>query len=134
VRGNLIANEILPGNDTAVKQFINDRLESALHPISTCQLGLCCDTDLRVYNVSNVRVGDASAFGEQVDANPSATIFALAEKLSDIIRKEYGYVSSSNNHELLGGERSRALAPGKTIPADTRHKLKDYSQIFPQAA
>ncbi|CAF1255968.1 unnamed protein product [Adineta steineri] len=132
--GDLIADELFPGNDTTIEEFINNHLESALHPISTCQLGLCCDENLLVYNISNVRVCDASAFGEQVDANPTATIFALAEKLSDIIRKEYGYVSYSKNHNLLTKEKSRVLAPGETIPSDTIHKLKDYSQIFPQAA
>ena len=81
-----------------------------------------------------MRVADASAFGEQVDANPSATIFALAEKLADIIRKEYGYDLSNDGHDLLGDEKLRALAQGETIPSDTIHKLKDYSQIFPQAA
>ncbi|CAF1375428.1 unnamed protein product [Rotaria sordida] len=132
--GNLISDELFPGNDTTIKEFMNGHLESALHPISTCQLGLCCDTNLRVYNISNVRVCDASAFGEQVDANPSATIFALAEKLSDIIRKEYGYASSSKSHDLLGEERLRAVAEGETISSDTIDKLKDYSQIFPHAS
>lgn len=79
--GDLIADEVFPDNDTTIKVFVDGQLESVLHPISTCQMGLCCDTSLRIYNVSNVRVCDASAVDEQTDANPSATIFALAEKL-----------------------------------------------------
>lgn len=132
--GDLIADELYPGNETPIKEFIDGHLESALHPISTCQLGLCCDTNLLVYNVSNIRIADASAFGEQVDANPSATIFALAEKLSDIIRSKYGYKSLNTDHDSIDVERSRTFAQGETITSDTLHHLKDYSQIFPQAA
>lgn len=47
-------------------------------------LGLCSDTDLRVYNISNVQVSDA---------NLSATVFAVAERLAAILKKEYADAS-----------------------------------------
>ncbi|CAF1200080.1 unnamed protein product [Adineta ricciae] len=128
--GNLFAEEIYPGLDTPIKTFIDGHLESALHPISTCQMGLCSDTRLRVFNISQVRVCDASAFGEQIDANPTATIFALAERLADIIREDY-----NEFHEPL---QVRSLTPhvatGPTISVTSMNHLKDYSKFFPDAA
>ncbi|CAF3124774.1 unnamed protein product [Rotaria sp. Silwood2] len=39
--GRLLANEVFPGLEAPIKKFIDGHLESALHPISTCQIGLC---------------------------------------------------------------------------------------------
>ncbi|CAF1457572.1 unnamed protein product, partial [Adineta ricciae] len=128
--GNLFAEEIYPGLDTPIKTFIDGHLESALHPISTCQMGLCSDTRLRVFNISQVRVCDASAFGEQIDANPTATIFALAERLADIIREDY-----NEFHEPLQVRSSTPrVASGPTISGTSVNHLKDYSKFFPDAA
>ncbi|UJR17532.1 hypothetical protein I4U23_004427 [Adineta vaga] len=122
--------EIYPGTDAPLKTFIDGHLETVLHTISTCQMGLCTDTRLRVLNINKVRVCDASAFGEQIDANPTATIFALAERLADIIREDY--------NELHKRPQSRSLtaqvASGPTISHTTAHTLKDYSEFFPHAA
>jgi choline dehydrogenase len=126
--GNLILDEIFPGIDVSLKEFIDGHLESALHPISTCQMGLCCDTRLRVYNISQVRVSDASAFGGQVDANPSATIFALAERLADILKDDYGVSSEQRQFDAAH------TAPGSTVSRMTAQNLRDYSTFFPQGA
>ncbi|CAF1416298.1 unnamed protein product [Adineta steineri] len=128
--GNLIAEEVYPGIDVPLKTFIDGHLETALHPISTCQMGLCSDTRLRVFNISQVRVCDASAFGEQIDANPSATIFALAERLADIIRFDYNEL-----HRQSQSKTSRAQeASGSTISYKTTNNMKDYSEFFPHGA
>ena len=68
---------------------------SALHPTCTCRMGSdpaksCSDGQLRVRGVTGVRVSDASAFATQVDANPAQMIMALAEKLADMVKTEYG--------------------------------------------
>ncbi|CAF0995785.1 unnamed protein product [Rotaria sordida] len=126
---NLIATEVYPGINTNLTDFINGHLESALHPITTCQMGLCCDTRLKVINVTNVRVSDASAFGHQVDANPSATIYVLAERLADIIREDYK--DEIRKHAMLG---TQAHASGATISYNIVRNMKDYSKYFPQGA
>lgn len=122
--GDLISNEVYPGVNADIKDFIDGHLESALHPISTCQMGLCCDTRLQVNNISQVRISDAAAFGGQVDANPSATIFALAEKLADIIKHDYR-VSSQQRQS-----RTARIASGSTISRNAALHLKDYSIYF----
>lgn len=44
------------------------------------------DPKLKVYGTSNVRVVDASVLPLQVSGHLTATLYALAEKASDIIK------------------------------------------------
>ena len=86
--GKLITHEILPGTLT-LDEYLRDHIESALHPACSCRLGYCTDEQLIVRGTKSLRVCDASSFGSQIDANPVATIFSMAEKLSDILKKQY---------------------------------------------
>jgi choline dehydrogenase-like flavoprotein len=54
----------------------------ALHGGGTCGIGRVTDSDLKVYNLSNLYIGDMSVFPYPVDANPTATLFALGERLA----------------------------------------------------
>ena len=87
--GDLILDEVFPGLATPLESFLQSNLESALHPVTTCQIGTCTDENLRVINTTNLRICDASSFGGQIDANPVMTIFAIAEKLADMIKLQY---------------------------------------------
>lgn len=49
-------------------------------------LGGVVDPKLKVYGTSNVRVVDASVLPLQVSGHLTATLYALAEKASDIIK------------------------------------------------
>ncbi|UJR19268.1 hypothetical protein I4U23_022397 [Adineta vaga] len=85
--GQLISQEILPGNLNFDEYF--QYIESALHPTCSCQMGFCTDENLIVKGTKSLRVCDASSFASQIDANPSATIYAMAEILSDKLIKQY---------------------------------------------
>lgn len=61
------------------------------HPVGTAammsrELGGVVDSELRVYGTSNVRVVDASILPLQVSGHPTATLYAVAERISDVIR------------------------------------------------
>ena len=47
------------------------------------------DKFLRVKEVSELWICEASAFARQIDENPTATIFAMAEKLADRLKEQY---------------------------------------------
>ena len=82
-----VVGELYIGED--MEEWAHRYMESALHPACTCAMGKCADEHLRVKGVQGLRVCDASAFATQVDGNPVATLFAMAEKLGEELTNEY---------------------------------------------
>lgn len=60
--------------------------------------------ELVVYGTSNVRVVDAGIFPYQVNGHPSSTVYAMAERASDIIKASF---SSSTAAAARRGEGAR---------------------------
>jgi len=50
------------------------------------ELGGVVDPELKVYGTTNVRVVDASIIPMQISGHLTATIYAVAERASDIIK------------------------------------------------
>lgn len=51
------------------------------------ELGGVVDPNLKVYGTSNVRVVDASVLPIQISGHLTATLYAIAERASDIIKQ-----------------------------------------------
>ncbi|KAK4162745.1 alcohol oxidase [Cladorrhinum sp. PSN259] len=91
--------EILPGaNLTSRSQlgnYIRDRLSpQGWHPVGTAakmrrNLGGVVDDQLKVYGTKNLRVVDASIFPLSPGAATQLTVYAVAEKAADIIKKTW---------------------------------------------
>jgi choline dehydrogenase-like flavoprotein len=56
------------------------------------ELGGVVDSSLKVYGTSNVRVVDASVMPFQVSGHLTSTIYAIAEKASDMIKESLSVV------------------------------------------
>lgn len=90
--------ETLPGaeaeSDAALLEFARAYGSTAYHPCGTCRMGpagdamAVLDPKLRVRGLAGLWVADASAFPDMVSANINATVYAVAEKASDLIREE----------------------------------------------
>jgi len=98
-----------PADLENLDQSISDYVGIGWHPSGTCRMGDCVDTNLTVIGGSNLRVVDAAVFPTQgthwtgianaglltnffgfaVDGNPVYTIFAVAEKVSDLIKQKW---------------------------------------------
>ncbi|CAG8947445.1 unnamed protein product [Penicillium salamii] len=79
--------------DEGWSDFIKQNYRSNFHPISTVamlpkEVGGVVDTSLKVYGTSNVRVVDASVIPFQVCGHLQSTIYAVAERAADIIKKQ----------------------------------------------
>ncbi|KAF7878799.1 hypothetical protein EAF04_000002 [Stromatinia cepivora] len=96
--------EISPGYAVVPKNATDAQWETWIkstfgpnnHPVGTCSMqgrtsGGVVDSNLKVYFTSNVRVVDASILPYQVSGHLTSTLYAVAEKASDIIKSMYGF-------------------------------------------
>ena len=70
-------------------------VSSNSHPLGTAammsrELGGVVDSELKVYGTANVRVVDASILPFQPSGHLTSTLYAVAEKASDLIKGDLG--------------------------------------------
>ncbi|MGY0064297.1 GMC family oxidoreductase [Streptomyces sp. LZ34] len=90
----MIGVELAPGPDVRTdedfERYLRESGYSANHACGTCAIGTSenavVDPDLRVRGVDGLRVVDASVLPSVPGANINATVIAVAEKASDLIR------------------------------------------------
>lgn len=78
-------------DDATWAEWVVGQYRSNFHPVGTAAMmprekGGVVDSDLKVYGTSNVRVVDASIQPFQVGGHLQSTIYAVAERVSDIIK------------------------------------------------
>ncbi|KAI0702954.1 GMC oxidoreductase [Cerioporus squamosus] len=93
---DLVRKQIAPtpeeaASDDKLREYIRQRCACVFHPVGTASMlpkedGGVVDPELRVYGTANVRVVDASILPLQIAAHTQATVYAIAEKASDMIR------------------------------------------------
>jgi choline dehydrogenase-like flavoprotein len=76
------------------KRYLRATGTTMWHPAGSCamlprELGGVVDAQLRVYSVPNLRVVDASAIPMISTANLQATVYAFAERASDLIKETW---------------------------------------------
>ena len=75
--------------DDEVDQLIRETSSTAMHPVSTCRMGVgpnaVVDPQLRVRGVSGLRVVDASVMPRLPSANTNAPTIMVAEKGADLV-------------------------------------------------
>lgn len=103
--------------DEETKQWLIDNTITDWHPVGSCAMGGSMgmqggvvDDRLRVYNVQGLRVVDASVIPLQISAHLQATVYAIAEKASEMLKEDrlkivrkselVGYVVRSRSSSL----------------------------------
>jgi len=79
------------GSDKDWKSWVNGTFTPVHHPIATCammrkDLGGVVDGRLRLYGAKNIRIVDASVVPMQISAHLSSSLYAIAEKVADMIK------------------------------------------------
>jgi choline dehydrogenase len=90
--------ELLPGpeiqTDAQLEAFVRSRAETYHHQCGSCKMGTddlsVVDLDLRVREVKNLRVVDASVMPTVPSGNCHAAVLAIAEKAADLIKIAHG--------------------------------------------
>jgi len=87
--------ETVPGSaiqtDEQILEYILGSVTSIFHGSCTCKMGLrndsmaVVDSEARVIGVSMLRVVDVSAFPFLVPGQPQSMVYALAEKIADVM-------------------------------------------------
>jgi choline dehydrogenase len=89
------AEELAPGpavvDDAAMRAFVQTTTSSYYHPVGTCAIGeteqSVVDSELRVHDIGGLRVVDASVMPSLPSNNPLATVYAIAERGAELIRR-----------------------------------------------
>lgn len=76
------------GSDEYLRCYILHTTVSVYHSTSTCAMGSVVDSHLRVYNVTNLRIADASIMPTIPSGNPNAAVIMIGEKASDMIKED----------------------------------------------
>lgn len=82
-------------SDEAWARWSKQHMRSAYHGIGTAimlprEKGGVVDSHCKVYGTSNVRVVDASVIPFQTNGHTSSTVYAVAERCSDLIKSDLG--------------------------------------------
>jgi len=76
--------------DAEIDAWLRQATNTALHPTSTCAMGIgadaVCDAQLRVRGIDGLRVADASVMPLIVGGNTNAAAIMIGEKAADLIR------------------------------------------------
>ena len=94
----LTGKELMPGpdykNDDDILRFVRNRCDSYHHQVGSCKMGTddmaVVSPDLKVRGVDGLRVMDASVMPVINTGNIHAPIIMIAEKGSDMIKKDHG--------------------------------------------
>lgn len=92
-----IGQEYFPGanvaSDADILTYIQNSVMTVWHASCTCKMGqksdsmAVIDSQARVFGTQGLRVVDASSFPILPPGHPQSTIYALAEKIADVINK-----------------------------------------------
>ncbi|ORY09364.1 putative oxidoreductase [Clohesyomyces aquaticus] len=98
--GALRPFEVVPGPnvtaDADIDAHVRGSVSTLYHPAGTCKMGLraeggVVDADLKVYGVDGLRVVDASVMPMLPASHTMTTVYAVAEKAAEIIKRSGGY-------------------------------------------
>ncbi|KAL4813541.1 GMC oxidoreductase-domain-containing protein [Aspergillus spinulosporus] len=74
------------------KRAVHDTVAGEYHICGSVAMGDALDSRLRVKGVEGLRVVDASVFPNNVSGNIMSSVYAVAEKGADLVKKDHGFL------------------------------------------
>ena len=91
-RGPAVYDGLQMCGNNEIADYVRNTVETIYHPVGTCKMGTdamaVVDARLRVHEIKNLRVVDASVMPEIIGGNPNAAVIMIAEKAADLIKEE----------------------------------------------
>ncbi|HKY29027.1 MAG TPA: choline dehydrogenase [Pyrinomonadaceae bacterium] len=91
-RGPAVCDGLQMCGNNEIADYVRNTVETIYHPVGTCKMGTdamaVVDARLRVHEIKNLRVVDASVMPEIIGGNPNAAVIMIAEKAADLIKEE----------------------------------------------
>ncbi|MFE3254688.1 GMC family oxidoreductase [Nocardia sp. NPDC059091] len=89
--------EVAPGLDVTDEAVLSDyarrNFGSYCHPVGTCVMGedesSVVNSELRVHGLEGLRIADGSVIPAIPSANTNATVYAIAERAADLLRRSW---------------------------------------------
>ncbi|MGW4774521.1 GMC family oxidoreductase [Nocardia sp. NPDC004278] len=89
--------EVAPGLDVIDEAVLGDyarrNFGSYCHPVGTCAMGedasSVVNSELRVHGLEGLRIADGSVIPAIPSANTNATVYAIAERAADLLRRSW---------------------------------------------
>ncbi|HEV8686531.1 MAG TPA: GMC family oxidoreductase [Gaiellaceae bacterium] len=81
-----VANEVRPGFDVDLEDYVRENARGFFHPVATCAIGRVVDREARVLGYENLYVADASIMPTIPRANTNLSTAAVAERVADLLR------------------------------------------------
>jgi choline dehydrogenase len=87
-------SEVAPGpiarTDGELRAYVRATLASYCHPVGTCAMGTTpesvVDLSLRVHGIDGLRIADGSVIPSMPSSNTNATVYAIAERATQILQ------------------------------------------------
>ncbi|MBF6132088.1 GMC family oxidoreductase N-terminal domain-containing protein [Nocardia otitidiscaviarum] len=87
--------EVAPGlavtDEAVLRDYARRNFSSYCHPVGTCAMGedesSVVNSELRVHGLEGLRIADGSVIPAIPSANTNATVYAIAERAADLLRK-----------------------------------------------
>lgn len=81
------------------------------HPVGTCRMGSSaadsvCDAELRVWDVENLHIADASVMPSLPRGNTNAVVVAIAERAAELLTRHTGHGERTEAHSAPAGAGS----------------------------
>lgn len=82
-------NDFIFNSDNYWSCYVRNMASTTMHPTGSCAMGKVVDNELKVHQISKLRVIDGSIMPTTISGNTNAPCIMIGEKVADLIKNQY---------------------------------------------